>query len=193
MPPKLQDAIQLPFSATLPASACEPPLPVEDRVLALFDECGPGLRRYVASFNLNPAATEDVVQEVFLALFRHLSLDRPSTNLRGWLFQVGHNLALKERQLLLKRSLLEGDWDVIAAERALDDALNPEERLAREQRQRRLVSVLQRMPERDRQCIYLRAEGLCYRDIGKTLGVSLGAVAKSVVRAMTRLAAVDTE
>lgn len=193
MPPKLQDAIRLPFPATLPARACESSPAIEDHVLALFDECGPGLQRYVASFNLNSAATEDIVQDIFLALFRHLSLRRPSTNLKGWLFQVGHNLALKERRRVLKRTLLEGGWDATAAERVVDHALNPEERLAREQRQRRLADVLLRMPERDRQCVYLRAEGLCYRDIAKTLGVSLGAVAKSVVRAISRLTAVDTE
>ena len=37
----------------------------------------------------------------------------------------------------------------------------------------------------------LRAEGLTYRDIARTLGVSLGSVAKSMVRAIARLAAAD--
>jgi RNA polymerase sigma-70 factor (ECF subfamily) len=49
------------------------------------------------------------------------------------------------------------------------------------------------IPERDQRCIHLRAEGLCYRDIAKTLGVSLGSVAKSIVRAIDRLSAADME
>jgi RNA polymerase sigma-70 factor (ECF subfamily) len=53
-----------------------------------------------------------------------------------------------------------------------------------------LRAVLQVLPERDRQCVALRAEGLRYRDIASTLGISLGAVAKSMARAMARLAAV---
>ena len=48
------------------------------------------------------------------------------------------------------------------------------------------------MPERDRRCLYLRAEGLSYRDIARTLDISLGSVAKSLTRAVTRLTTVDT-
>lgn len=190
---KLQDVLELTFPATLPADAPSTTETVEGQVLLLFDECAPGVRRYVASFNLGAPATDDVVQEVFLALFRHLSLGRPATNLKGWVFRVAHNLALKQRQRTVKRGLVEGAWNAVVADQIADVGLNPEEHLAGLQRQRRLEEVLRLMPERDRQCIYLRAEGLCYRDIAKTLGISLGSVAKSVVRAMTRLAAADRE
>jgi len=189
----LQDVIELTLPATLVADTTAAPVPDQDVVLALFDECGPGVRRYIGSFNLGAAATEDVVQDVFLALFRHLSLGRPRTNLKGWLFQVAHNLALKQRQRAAKRGLVEGAWDVVSADHIPDDGMNPEERLAERERQRRLAGVLRSMPERDQRCVYLRAEGHCYRDIAKTLGVSLGSVAKSVVRAIGRLAAADME
>ena len=48
---------------------------------------------------------EEVIQEVFLALFQHLRRGKSRENLRGWIFRVGHNLASKrryacERQLL---------------------------------------------------------------------------------------------
>ena len=181
------------FPATL---AVDPPAATQEvqaRVLALFDECAPGVRRYVASFNLDATTTDDVVQEVFLALFRHLTLGRPGTNLNGWLFRVAHNLSLKQRQRTARRGRVEGPWDAISTDDILDSQLNPEERLAEQQRQRRLVNVVRLMPERDRRCLSLRAEGLCYRDIAKTLGVSLGSVAKSVVRALSRLTAADRE
>ncbi len=61
---------------------------VEADVMALFDRCGPSLCRYVVSCGLAADQAEDVVQDVFLALFRHLCLGRPRTNLRAWLFQV---------------------------------------------------------------------------------------------------------
>jgi RNA polymerase sigma-70 factor (ECF subfamily) len=130
---------------------------------------------------------------VFLALFRHLSLGRPTTNLKGWLFQVAHNLALKHRQRTVKRGQIEGAWDAAAVDQILDARPNPEERLAERQRQRHLSGVLRLIPERDQRCIHLRAEGLCYRDIAKTLGVSLGSVAKSIGRAIDRLSAADME
>jgi RNA polymerase sigma-70 factor (ECF subfamily) len=190
---KFQDAIGLPYPAALPGDLRAESRLIADQVLALFDECGPGLRRYVGSFQLGPAATEDVVQDVFLALFRHLSLGRADTNLKGWLFRVAHNLALKQRLRTSRRGLIESAWDEARADLVLDQAPNPEERLAGKQRQRRLAEELRHMPERDQQCLLLRSEGLRYRDIARTLDVSLGTVAKSIVRALTRLMAADME
>jgi RNA polymerase sigma-70 factor (ECF subfamily) len=189
---KLQNAIELTFPATLAADALDTSA-AEAQVLTLFDECAPGLRRYIASFNIGPTTTDDVVQDTFLALFRHLCLGRPATNLKGWLFQVAHNLALKQRQRIARRSLIELAWDITLDDRMLDPELNPEERLASERRQRHLAEALEAMPARDQRCIALRAEGLCYRDIARALGISLGTVANAIVRAMTRLMEADKE
>ena len=190
---KLQSVIGLPFPASLGDDGRVSSAAIEDRVLALFEECGPGLRRYVSSFGLGPAATEDVIQEIFLALFQHLCLGRRDTNLKGWLFRVGHNLALKHRQKAMKRLHAEGSWDPAVVEGVADPAANPEELLAGDRRRQRLADLLQLMPERDRQCVHLRAEGLGYRDIAGTLGVSLGSVAKCLARAMKRLDAAGLE
>jgi RNA polymerase sigma-70 factor (ECF subfamily) len=160
-------------------------------VLHLFDECAPRLRRYVRAFGLSAEATEDVVQEVFLQLFRHLQLGRSRANLRGWVFQVGHNLALKQRAKTTRRQKTESPWDAALFELMIDPEVNPEQQLAAGRRTRRLRAVLSVLPERDRQCLYLRAEGLRYRDIAKVMHISLGAVAKSLARAITRLTNAD--
>lgn len=165
---------------------------VETQVLSLFDECAPALRRYVGSFGFGAPVTDDILQEVFLALFRHLCLGRPATNLRGWMFQVAHNLALKHRRRE-SRNPAQAVWDWEAAARVLDPASNPEEQLAADERRLRLAAALHRLPERDQRCVYLRAEGLGYREIGRTLGISLGSVAKSLVRAFSTLANADKE
>lgn len=190
---KLQSALELTFPAALAADVRDRSAAAEERVLALFDETAPAVRRYVASFNVAGASTDDIVQDVYLALFRHLSLGRPDTNLKGWLFQVAHNLALKQRQRSARRGTVEGAWDAIAAEQLSDDAWNPERRLSERQRQRRLREALMQLPDREQRCIHLRAAGLGYRDIAKTLGISLGSVAKSVARALGQLAAADVE
>jgi RNA polymerase sigma-70 factor (ECF subfamily) len=166
------------------------PLAVEDEVLALFDGCAPSLRRYVAAFGLTVDQTEDVVQDVFLALFLHLRLGRSRSHLRGWLFQVAHNRALKLRSRTQRqRTQACSDENAMAA--YPDPAQNPEGQLAERQRRLRLMSVVRALPERDRRCLALRAEGFRYRDIAATLGVSLGSVAKSLTRAIARLARAD--
>ena len=172
------------------ATAAESPARVrsaQDEVLFLFDACGASLFRYVRSIGIDAASSQDIVQDVFLALFHHVLMDRPRTNLKGWLFKVAHNHALKYRLKLKRR-----DADCVAvlelAELAVDPALNPEQRLAEVQRGARLRAVMRALPERDRQCLYLRAEGLRYREIAEVLGLSLGTINKLVTRALGRLA-----
>jgi RNA polymerase sigma-70 factor (ECF subfamily) len=168
---------------------------VEAEVLALFDECGAPLLRYVGTFGVSAHDTEDVVQDVFLSLFRHVQLGRPRTNLRGWLFRVAHNLALKHRLRSRRRLLTEGmdAGDFAALGGGSDGALasNPEQQLASRQRQERLLAVFRALPERDRRCLSLRAEGLRYREIAAALDMSLGGVAKSLARSMTRMVNAD--
>ena len=38
-----------------------------------------------------------MIQEVFLALLQHLQRGKSRADLRGWMFRVAHNLALKQR------------------------------------------------------------------------------------------------
>jgi RNA polymerase sigma-70 factor (ECF subfamily) len=161
---------------------------IEQQVLALFDTTAPSLLRYVQSFGLSADETEDVVQEAFLSLFYHLRIGRPRTNLRGWLFKVSHNLALDERR---RRKHRAGPNDIERMERHVDPLPDPEVRLTLTERARRLRSVYRALSLRDRQCLFLRAEGLRYRDIAAALGMSLGGVAKSLTRSMTRLVNAD--
>jgi RNA polymerase sigma-70 factor (ECF subfamily) len=65
---------------------------------------------------------------------------------------------------------------------------DPEQALADRQRWQRWRVVVRALPERDRRCLALRAEGFRYREIARVLGVSLGSVAKSMSRAIARLA-----
>jgi RNA polymerase sigma-70 factor (ECF subfamily) len=183
------------FGLSLPASLAgygdESSASIQREVLRLFDECAPRLRRYVGSFGLSADGTEDVIQEVFLQLFRHLQSGRSRANLRGWIFQVGHNLALKQRAKTTRRYRNESALDGSIAEYLVDPGANPEQQLVEDRRGQKLRSVMLALPERDRQCLYLRAEGLRYRDIAKILDISLGAVAKSMARAMARLMNAD--
>jgi len=163
---------------------------LEGEVMALYDEYRSTLLRYVLSLGLSPQDGEEVVQEVFMALFRHLQLGRSRRNLRGWIFCVAHNLGLKQRQRNQRR-LLKVEVDSELAEDSLDPAPTPEEQVLASQRQRRLLAVVEALPAQDRNCLRLRAEGLRYREIARVLGMSLGSVAASLARSLARLRCVD--
>jgi len=178
----LLGAIDAALSAAPPA--------IELEVIDLFDQLRDGLLRYVVSLGLGVHDGEDVIQEVFLSLFRHLRLGRSRANLRGWVFKVAHNLALKQRQRVHRQQPKTGAQEALL-ERHLDPQANPEEQVAETQRQRQLLSVVAALSEQDQDCLRLRAEGLRYREIAGVLNISLGAVAKSLARSMQRLSTVD--
>ena len=163
---------------------------VELEVLQLFDASSDALARYVATLGVPHHDVEDVTQDVFLALYRHLMRDLPRTHLRGWLYRVAHNLSLKHlRSQSRSRSKIESYLRLASG--PSDSASNPEQALSESQRQQRLLSVFRALMPQDRECLALRAEGLRYREISRILGMSLGAVAKSVARSMQRLENVD--
>ena len=158
---------------------------VEREVTLLFDELRTPVLRYLLSMGLPVADGEDVVQDTFLALFNHLRRGRPRTNLQGWTFRTAHNLGLKRRRAMHR------SWKAsrgqAAAVPAVDTRPDPEEQLNGRQEYERARAILRALPERDRFCLALRAEGLRYRDIARTLGISLGSVSMSISRAASRL------
>jgi RNA polymerase sigma-70 factor (ECF subfamily) len=164
----------------------------EIEVIRLFDEYRNRLLRYILCFGLSVHDGEEIVQDVFLSLFRHLQRGRPQDNLRGWLFRVAHNLALKARQASHTRLDSEELSDAIAG-RQIDPSPGPEQLLASSQRQQWLLAVVHALPVRDQYCLQLRAEGLRYREIAEVLGMSLGAVSISLTRSIARLARADRE
>lgn len=155
----------------------------ESEVLCLHDLLRPRLLRYATSLGLKPHDAEDVIQEAFLALFRHLQAERPRSNLSGWVFRVTHRMALKRRTLYRKDGLV-GEGREHEFRVAM---FSPEDEVLFDERQRRLRSIFFALPEIDRLCLQLRSEGLKYRDISSVLNVSLGFVHKSLSRSLSRL------
>jgi RNA polymerase sigma-70 factor, ECF subfamily len=182
------EGLSFPGAATAAFSAG--PSEVECEVIHLFDQFRNSLLRYVLSFGLSVLDGEEVTQEVFLALFQHLQRGKSRRNLRGWIFRVAHNLALKQRQAN-RQSRGEAHPEGTRGGNELDPSPNPEERVLRAQRQRRLLAVFHALAEQDRCCLRLRAEGLRYREIADVLGISLGAVSISLSRSLARLMCAD--
>ena len=174
------------LAADTKAERAPAPTADEQQVIQLFDELRGRLLRYLLGFGLPPQDGEEVIQEVFLALYQHLRRGKSRQNLRGWVFRVAHNLGLKRRlasareaaHLSVSEEALDAAWP--------DPAENPEEQLLTSQRQKRLQAVLRALPEQDRWCLALRAEGLRYREIAEVLDMSLASVSTSLTRSLAR-------
>jgi RNA polymerase sigma-70 factor (ECF subfamily) len=159
-----------------------PPSALEREVVEQFDQTRERLLRYLLGFGLSMHDCEEVVQETFLALFQHLQRGRSRRNLQGWLFRVAHNLGLRKRQRTKKTEEI-GDS-------VIDPMPNPEDQFATSQTQKRVLAAVGALPDLDRRCLALRAEGLRYREIAQILDISLGGVALALGRSLARIARV---
>jgi RNA polymerase sigma-70 factor, ECF subfamily len=179
-----------PLPVVIGSQDCAPSSEIELEVMALFDQFRKRLLAYVLAFGIGGHDGEEVVQEVFLLLFRHLQMGKSRRNLRGWIFRVAHNLALKQRyadQRQRDRTAQEATF----TEPQRDASPNPEEQVLSAQRRRRLLGVISALPEQDQCCLRLRAEGLRYREIAQVVGISLGGVSISLTRSLARLMRAD--
>jgi RNA polymerase sigma-70 factor, ECF subfamily len=183
-------AAELSLPGLVSGAASKKPSEIELEVVDLFDQFRSPLLRYSLSLGLSVHDGEEVIQEVFIALFQHLQLGKSRDNLRAWMFRVTRNLALK-RRLANHKSPTSVDPQLDRTHSQPDSAPNPEEQFLSAQRQSRLQKVLNALPEQDQSCLRLRAEGLRYREIARVMGMSLGAVSISLTRSLARLTCAD--
>ncbi len=78
----------LPFTTAAGAASSPKPSENERVVMELFEQFRNPLLRYALSFGVPVHDAEEIIQEVFLALFRHLQSRGSTRNLRGWIFRV---------------------------------------------------------------------------------------------------------
>ena len=153
-------------------------------VTALYRDLRKPLLRYLVCLGLTSDEAQDVVQDAFLNLQRHLGSGGDQENIRAWLFRVAHNLA-RNRQTSYHRRFgqtLNGGKDFPA-----EDA-TPEQLVMEKEKLRRLAAAIQLLTESERECLLLRAGGLRYREIGEVLGMATSTVGDTVERAMRKLA-----
>jgi RNA polymerase sigma-70 factor, ECF subfamily len=155
-------------------------------VAGFFDQFREPLLRYMWNCGLPVQEGEEVVQDVFLSLFQHLGRGKPLENVRGWLFRVAHNQALRRRYR--RRRAAEVGTAAIAGDLSIDPAPNPEDLVAKSQTRQRFLAIVAALSEQDRRCLFLRASGLRYREIAGVLDMSLGAVSLSLARTLARIA-----
>ena len=153
-------------------------------VTTLYRELRKPLVRYLVCLGLSSDEAQDVVQDAFLSLQRHLASDGKQENVRAWLFRVAHNQA-RNRQTSYHRRFsepLDGEMDFVA-----DDA-TPEQRVLEKEKFRRLAAAIRLLTESERECLLLRAGGLRYREIGEVLRMAVSTVGDTLDRAIKKLA-----
>jgi RNA polymerase sigma-70 factor (ECF subfamily) len=148
----------------------------------LLRSYAPALRRLAASYELDSALREDLLQEMLFALFRALPTWRRECSERTFVYRVALNRAMSH--LASRRAPFEA-FDH-AAEVA-DPAPLPEDRLEVSQRHEQLLVALRRLPLGQRQLVTLALEGLSTRELAEVLGITENNVGVRLTRARATL------
>jgi RNA polymerase sigma-70 factor (ECF subfamily) len=159
----------------------------EQRIIHLYDSLRPSLYRYLINIGVSPQDVEEVVQESFLRLFRHLRSGGNEDNLRGWIFKVAHNLSInvfqgKRHQIEVSPEL----WQQLSLS-VPDRTPSPEGQLLQQERIHRIKNGLADLTQLQRNCLNLRVAGFRYREIGEILNIGTSTVASSLRNAIARI------
>ena len=155
-------------------------------IVALYDDLRPSLFGYLICLGLMPQEADDIIQDTFVQLFRFLRGGGRVNNARSWLFHVARNLSvnLQKRE---RRLISVSEEEPLPSVAGTQTVLGPEEVYVRNERLRLLAAAISQLPERQRECLHLRAEGLRYREIAEVIGTTASAVSESLRRAIVRL------
>jgi RNA polymerase sigma-70 factor (ECF subfamily) len=155
------------------------------RVIELYELLRPSLQAYLCSLGLSQDYAEDVIQETFLRLVRHIVQYGNHENLRAWAFRVAHNISVDFYRS--ERRWFRGIEPHPTLQVQVDPAPNPEQRIILDERKRQIEHAYAQLTPKQRHCMLLRGKGLRYREIALVLGVSVQRVGELMQRAISVL------
>jgi RNA polymerase sigma-70 factor, ECF subfamily len=148
-----------------------------ERVRQLFREHGPAVYRLALVLLRHHHDAEDVVQETFLKLQRHLEKRGAESNLKGWIFTVAAHACRDRGRFRLRWVPWAPTYDRPAPPIATEDE---------DERFRGVRAALEQLSTRDRLLVTLRAQGLSYRDIAEAAGEKPSSIGQLLSRALAR-------
>jgi RNA polymerase sigma-70 factor (ECF subfamily) len=126
----------------------------------------------------------DVLQDVFLLLFRKIHRFREHAFFASWVYRITVNVSLDHLRRRRRAPLPTATEDLLDGAQEMGELSGPERRLAGRDLQRHVRAALSALSPRLRIVIVLRyLEGLAYGDVAEILECSVGTVKSRLNRA----------
>lgn len=155
----------------------------DDRCVRLLHQHDRALRRLAASYERDPSRQQDLLQEIWLAVWQALPRFRGECSERTFVFRIAHNRAVSHVDHFRRRRTDSLDEDAPLAASQPD----PEHALSAEQRRERLQAAVQLLPMALRQVVVLTLEGLSHAEVADVVGITENNVAVRLTRARAAL------
>ena len=137
----------------------------------------------------DPSESSDVVQDVFLKVFRNIGAFRGQSSLKTWIYRITVNEAHNARRWFFRHRRREVELDSDPEETRnwketiADDCLSPFDAAFERERHSMIEAALQRLNPIFREAVVLRdITDMSYEEISQVLGVSLGTVKSRILR-----------
>lgn len=154
-----------------------------DFVLQLWQQHQGAINRSLLANEADPAARQDLKQDIFLALHQAAERLRVAELPRAYLFRIVHNVTVDHIARAQRHKWLPLDEET--QQQLLDDC--PSEQLGEQQQQQQLMQAVRRLSPANRQVMLLAMEDLPAPEIADILQISHGAVRVRINRAKTEL------
>jgi RNA polymerase sigma-70 factor (ECF subfamily) len=142
--------------------------------------------RYLRSSGCRHSLSEEITQEAFLRLYRALRDGVQVNDVKAWVFRVARNLWIDSRREHQRYGSDPNDGDG-AEQMHSDSAPDPEQQVLHRERLRLIEEEMLRLPDLQRECMHLKAQGLRYHEIAAALDISMTTAVDCVRRAVKTL------
>jgi RNA polymerase sigma factor (sigma-70 family) len=162
----------------------------QDALRPLYSRYAPRLFALAAQ-SLDRATAEEVVQEVFLQVWRKAATFAPERGtFRAWVFQIAHYRILNELRRRSRQPQLEEDPEGLRLAAVPDSMPGPDEVFASEAQRAEVREALAALPEKQRRALEMAfVEGLTHEQVAKNLELPLGTTKTRIRAGLQRLRA----
>lgn len=165
------------MTATSEAGSGE--LPPFEQIVADY---GPLISRIAMTYEADPAHREDLVQQIFLAVWQALPSFRADASLKTFIAKIAQNRAIS----FVARQVRQGPVAELNDQVEADEP-DPEQSAIKASERKVLLDATRRLPLPQREVIILVLEGFSYAEIADMLSIAPNALALRLSRAKASL------
>lgn len=175
------------FASTADEASPAAPPNLRQQVERHFAEHREHLYFYLLACGASSVDADDLTQDSFIRLYKHLRSGNRVERLKPWLFKVARNLLLDRRKKSQHEAPADGGLWNVWAETIVDPAADPGRAALGAERQALIERAFQALTPLQVQYLHLRADGLRHREIAEIYSVAVSTVAGTIRRAVERL------
>ena len=156
------------------------------------------MMNYLYRLTGDRALAEDLTQETFLRVVRHLLSYRPTGSAAGWIFRIAKNLALNSirdrkgsREISLEEPISEQEDEERAERKEMiaDSAPGPDREADRKEMERQIQEALLKVTPVFREALILcDIQGHAYKEAAEMLEGSINTIASRLARGRAKMA-----